>query len=162
MKISVVPAQITTVEDRIAGNLNFTQVLLLTTPLLAVVIIFILIPPLGHFSIFKLVFSALIIGCSSSLAIRIGNKILLDIIKLRLTYLTRPHIYVYKKRSDYIDVNYVPNIYRSRGTKSRNVTSTVLSKPETIRGYKLLANNQYSVLFKTKAGGLSVEVTNLK
>ena len=34
MRTTIVPAQMTTVEDRIAGNLNFTQIFLLVTALL--------------------------------------------------------------------------------------------------------------------------------
>jgi hypothetical protein len=34
MRTRVIPAQITTVEDRIAGNLNLTQILLLMIPVI--------------------------------------------------------------------------------------------------------------------------------
>ena len=40
MKMTVVPAQVTTVEDRIIGNLGFSQILLLIVPVFAAAGIF--------------------------------------------------------------------------------------------------------------------------
>src|SRR5665213_1003452 len=162
MKVSVVPAQITTVEDRIAGNLSFTQILLLSIPQFFVAILFVLIPPVGHFSILKLVISLVIIGCSSTLAIRINNKILLDLLKLRISYFVRPHIYVYKKQTQLLDVEYQPLVYKAKVQKTANIVRTELTSPAKNRSYKLLSSSSYSVLFKTKEGGLSVEVTSVE
>lgn len=45
MKTTVVPAQITTVEDKIAGSLTFTQIIMLVIPLLTSTAIYVLILP---------------------------------------------------------------------------------------------------------------------
>ena len=46
MKTQVIPAQITTVEDKIVGSLTFSQLLLLLTPVALVALIYAFMPPL--------------------------------------------------------------------------------------------------------------------
>ena len=45
MKMTVVPAQVTTVEDRIIGSLGFSQILLLVIPIFVSAGVFALVPP---------------------------------------------------------------------------------------------------------------------
>ena len=160
MKISVVPAQITTVEDRIAGNLNFTQILLLSVPQFFSAFLFLIIPPIGHFSILKLVVALIIIACSSILALRIKDKILMDIIKTRLIYFFRPHIYVYRKTIKEDTIDYETSLFKPKKTRTRKVLSPEINELLVKQSYKLLENVNYSVRFKAKQGGLHVEVTN--
>ena len=73
MKVSAIPAQVTTVEDRIAGNLNLTQLLLLASPLFLVAVIMFLLPPYGKYSLYKLIVAVIISSVSATLAIRIND-----------------------------------------------------------------------------------------
>jgi hypothetical protein len=99
MKTSVVPAQITTVEDRIAGNLGLSQLLLLTLPIFVGSALYILLPPFGHSASYKLVAITLLAVVSCSLAIRIKGKLVLHWISVLVSYNFRPGRYVYDKRS---------------------------------------------------------------
>ena len=53
MKVRSIPAQITTVEDKIAGNLNLTQILLLMIPVFWLMIVYTIFPPYMEFSVYK-------------------------------------------------------------------------------------------------------------
>jgi hypothetical protein len=158
MKISVVPAQITTVEDRIAGNLNFTQILLLSAPQFITAVVFLVIPPIGHFSIAKLILSLIVTSSSASLAIRIKDKILLDLIKIRLLYFIRPHIFSYEKLIEDNSFEYKIETYQPSPSSYRKNVHPQLNKTAKSLSYKLLTSSDYSVLFKTKSGGLNVEI----
>lgn len=58
MRMTVVPAQITTVEDRIIGNLGFSQILLLIVPLFVSAGVFVLLPPFIGGAIYKYIIMA--------------------------------------------------------------------------------------------------------
>ena len=45
MKTAIVPAQVTTVEDKVAGNLNLTQLLLIASPVFVRGVIYAVFPP---------------------------------------------------------------------------------------------------------------------
>ena len=159
MKVSIVPAQITTVEDRITANLSFTQLILLSIPLFLTALIFFLFPPIDTFSLYKLVVSILITSVSASLAIRVKDKLLLDLIKLRAKYALRPNLYVYRKQGlEYYEVKYGQTIFYHRTRKPISIRSTIVSSKATDNSSKLLKDANYKVAFKSKRGGLSVEV----
>ena len=75
MRTTVVPAQITSVEDKIAGNLSFTQLLLLVTPLFLGISLLILLPPFGVFAVYKIIISSAVTIVCISLAIRIRGRL---------------------------------------------------------------------------------------
>ena len=56
--MTVVPAQVTTVEDRIIGNLGFSQILLLIVPVFASAFIFGLFPPFMGGALYKYIIMA--------------------------------------------------------------------------------------------------------
>ncbi len=75
MKMTVVPAQVTTVEDRIIGTLGFSQILLLIVPVFASAGIFTLLPPFMGSAIYKYVVMGVVAMIFCILAIRIKGKI---------------------------------------------------------------------------------------
>jgi len=97
MKTTVVPAQITTVEDRIAGNLTFTQLIMLVIPLITSAAIYVLIPAANHFSLIKGILMGLQFAVFGTLAIRIRGKILIDWLVILLRFRMRPRIYLFTK-----------------------------------------------------------------
>lgn len=97
MKTTVVPAQITTVEDRIAGNLTFTQLIMLVIPLITSAAIYVLIPPDNHLSLIKGILIGLQFAVFGTLAIRIRGKILIDWLVILLRFRMRPRIYIFTK-----------------------------------------------------------------
>ena len=75
MKMTVVPAQVTTVEDRIIGNLGFSQILLLIVPVFAAAGIFLLLPPFMGGALYKYVIMGIVALLFGLLSIRIKGKI---------------------------------------------------------------------------------------
>jgi hypothetical protein len=97
MKTTVVPAQVTTVEDKIAGNLNFTQIILLITALLASTAVYAAVPPSTKFTAVKLALIALQFMVFGGMAIRIKNKLIIEWLIILLRYMLRPRVYVFTK-----------------------------------------------------------------
>ncbi|HEY1074235.1 MAG TPA: PrgI family protein, partial [Patescibacteria group bacterium] len=76
MRTTVVPAQITSVEDRIAGNFTFAQVLLLIVPLLVGTAIYVGVEPRSDLSTVKTILVCAQFLFFGALAIRYNGKIL--------------------------------------------------------------------------------------
>ena len=97
MKTTTVPAQITTVEDRFAGGLSLTQLLLLVTPVFINGIIYLLFPPFLKVSMLKVGMSSLIFTSFGIMAIRIRGKIIAVWLSLVMSYRNRPRYYLFNK-----------------------------------------------------------------
>ena len=54
MRTTIIPAQITTVEDKIAGSLNMTQILILMFPVLWTAIVYLILYPAMKLTLYKL------------------------------------------------------------------------------------------------------------
>lgn len=101
MRTTIVPAQITTVEDKIAGNLGLSQIILLIAPVFGGSAIFVVLPPFFNYALYKVVlvsFGALLCGV---LAVRIKGKILASWVFAILRYNLRPTYYVFNKNNSY-------------------------------------------------------------
>lgn len=97
MKSTVVPAQITTVEDKIAGSLNFIQIILLVFSLIIGTAFYGLIPPKLHLSSLKIVLMIGEFAVFGLLALRYKGRILADWLVIYLRFKTRPRIYIFTK-----------------------------------------------------------------
>lgn len=97
MKTCVVPAQITTVEDKIAGSLNFAQILLLVFSLIIGTAFYGLIPPKLHLSGIKIILMVLQFAIFRALAVRYRGRILADWLVIILRFKARPRVYIYTK-----------------------------------------------------------------
>ncbi len=85
MKATIVPAQITTIEDRIAGNLSFTQLMLFVFPVILMGLLFIFVPPLVKVNALKLVVGGCLILVGGALAIRYKGNLVLHRLITRIT-----------------------------------------------------------------------------
>jgi hypothetical protein len=101
MRTTIVPAQITTVEDRIAGSLTLSQILLMLTPIIIGSIIYLTFPPQLHFAIYKLPLMAFVMLLFSGLAIRIKGKIILQWFVILLRFNNRPRYFIANKNDTY-------------------------------------------------------------
>lgn len=99
MKVTVVPAQVTTVEDRIAGSLSFSQMMLLALPVFGGGLLYIVLPPYGATSVYKIVILTVFAALCGILAIRIRGKIVLLWLAVLVRYEARPKYYLFDKRS---------------------------------------------------------------
>ncbi len=163
MRTQVIPAQITTVEDRIAGNFSLKQILILLTPAFFATIIFVVFPPtmiitwlkMGIISAFGLV--------STTLAIRIKGKLIIDWIVVLLKYNIRPKYYVFNKNGvDYRDL-VLPNkekvelVKAEKTNKAPEKLIPSITIQNLIQLENLIHNKDFDVRFTTaKKGGLNV------
>lgn len=102
MKSTIVPAQITTVEDKIAGSLSMSQLVLLCTPIFIDGVLYILFPPGLKFVLYKVVLCIAIALICASMAVRIKGKILLLWAIVIVRYNLRPRLYVLDKNDTYL------------------------------------------------------------
>ena len=133
MKTTPIPAQITTVEDKIAGNLSMMQLILLLSPLFLSVFIFAVLPDRMDFNFYKVVLmlSSLIIFLT--LAVRIKERIILTWLILLVSYHLRSHIFVFDKNDGYLREskllknNEVKNHSANKQTKKKKKKANSLS-----------------------------------
>lgn len=97
MRTTIIPAQITTVEDKIAGSLNFTQILLLMAPVLWGTLVYVLFPPIMKIAPYKLGLVLFVTMICLILALRIKEKIVAEWIGVLLSYHLRPKYYLFTK-----------------------------------------------------------------
>jgi hypothetical protein len=168
MRISIVPAQITTVEDKIAGNVSVPQAMLLGIPILFGFIIALLFPPSGQFVAYKI---AIVIGLfviCGSLAIRVKDRIVAQWLKLFAIYCARPLYYVYDKNSTYlrgIDTSEVipEKVAETLPTKKPIMTTNNISPKEFVRLEQFATDTRVGMKFEIgKKGELNVRVTEVK
>ncbi len=94
MKTSVVPAQVTSVEDTITANLTLTQIILLIIPVFVCAVLFAVMPPLGHVSITKVVASLVLSLPFVVLALKVKGALVLHWLRLVLSFHLRPRLYL--------------------------------------------------------------------
>ncbi len=95
MKTTVVPAQVTTVEDRLIGNLTFAQILIFIIPLFTDLVTYLTVVPRSQLDYDKtiLIVSQSFIICL--LALRVNEKILANWLWIFFKFICRPKIYLY-------------------------------------------------------------------
>ncbi len=97
MRQTRVPAQITTVEDKIAGNLSFLQILLLIGALFSATFVYLVFPKQLQLTLYKIPFMVVFASIFSLLAIRIKGRVIIQWIILITGYCLRPQYYVFNK-----------------------------------------------------------------
>lgn len=168
MRSTVVPAQVTTVEDRIMGSLGFSQLALLVLPIFIAAALFVVLPPVMHGSVYKYVVSLVIALILSILAIRIKGKIILLWLVTILRYNLRPKYYLFNKNVAAFREN------RPVKTNEVNEEAAPIKRPDRTTLPKLALHDATKVLetiqkqnsnlrFEmTKKGGLRVRFTEVK
>lgn len=161
MRTTVIPAQITSVEDKIAGNLNFTQLLLLVVPVILNCLIYTLLPERMQLNMYKgiLMISSFIIF--ATLAIRVKGKVLVSWLILILQYNLRPKYYLFNKNDlsgRKVEITQVQQIAHENKTKVtvERPSKSIISELAGLEG--LVSNKPSSVRFKPSKGGIYVAV----
>lgn len=99
MKVAIVPAQVTTIEDKVAGGLGLKQLVLLVAPVFLSGVLYSLAPPSFTLVAYKLILMAVLGISIGSLAIRFKGMLLLQWVVVLTRYMSRPQYYVYDKNS---------------------------------------------------------------
>ena len=168
MKVTVVPAQVTTVEDRVAGNLSFSQLILFAVPVFGGSLLFAVLPPFMGASLFKIILISVFAAFCSIMAIRIKGKIVLLWLVVLLRYHARPRIHVLNKntathREDYPpvpDTELKPTELAGEATKH---VLLPLGEGEKIHLLETLNDPMNHLRIElTKKGGFNVRISEAK
>ncbi len=119
MKTTIVPAQVTTVEDKVTGNLSLQQLVMLTSPIFFGCVVYVVLPPFFQADAYKITVIVMLFVVFSTLAIRIKGKLLIQWIAVLFRYNSRPRFYIYNKNDTYL-----------RSQNDETPTTKVVKKPE--------------------------------
>lgn len=166
MRTTVIPAQVTTIEDTIAGNLNLTQIALLLSSLFVITFIYAVFPTAMKFSLFKVFLFILTFSIFGTLALRIKGKIVLSWLFILSVYFLRPRYYVFDKndlttRNFEIFVKAAPKVSHRKATIVKKVEQKTLAIAEMVRAESIFNNPKTSLSLKFRKGGLNVAVEEL-
>lgn len=168
MKVTVVPAQVTTVEDRIVGNLGFSQMMLLVVPVFLGALLFAVLPPVMGSSPYKFIIMCILTLTCCILALRIKGKILAFWLITILRYNLRPKYYLFNKnsaahREQYKAKQTDPEETDKKAKLKRTVSLPKLEFHETAKALATIDNPAAKVRFETtKKGGLHVRLTEIE
>ena len=168
MKSTVVPAQITTVEDKIAGNLSVTQLMLVIAPVLLTGLTFTILPPMLQLTAYKMVVVALFGLACTTLAIRIKGELILNWIITIAKYNLRPTIHVLNKNDNYLRNIEIP--ITSVSVETPEVTVPIkrlpsliqLATAELVRLESAIVDPRSKFQLLVKKGGLHVSIHEIK
>jgi len=168
MRSTVVPAQVTTVEDKITGNLGLSQLLLLTVPIFGGSAFFVVLPPFFSYALYKVVLIAVFSFTCGLLAIRIKGRILLLWLAVILKYNLRPRFYVFNKNSQ--SKRELPPETKAEKIKKPDTKKEPspslqpqLGTAEKVRIEGFLSNPQANLRFKTnRKGELRAYITEVQ
>jgi len=168
MKTTTVPAQVTSVEDKIAGSLTLSQLLLLVTPLFVGSAIYVLIPPVLHLTPLKLSLSLLILAVSGVAAIRIRGKLVLFWAVVLTRYASRPKYYVASKNDLYLrerapgDNVAAPEVMAPESTLAPLSPAVKLTPLQRLKLEAVIADPRAKLHFRTnRKGNLRVHITEV-
>lgn len=102
MRSTIIPAQITTIEDTIAGNLTLTQILLLLSPVLFTASSYVLLPERMSFTSYKIPLILLVSLFFVVMSVRIKSRLVLSWSIILLAYFFRPKLYLFDKNSNFL------------------------------------------------------------
>lgn len=167
MRSTVVPAQITTVEDKIMGNIGMSQLILLTVPIFGGSALFMLLPPFFGYSLYKIVLITVLTALCGALAIRIKGKVVLFWGIALLRYNLRPRYYVFNKNNSHLRET-APILKEEKVAepvkmeKARTALPR-LSTADLVKVEGLITNPQANLHFKTnRKGELYVHITEVQ
>jgi hypothetical protein len=161
MKRSIVPAQITTVEDKVLGNLSPMQAGLIS--LVIGVLFYVVLPKHFHFETYKL---ALLLGLEligATLSIRINDQMLAFWLAMRLQYNLRPRYYIYNKNDTYLrNIPTEPEAPATSNVKDQSSTKhAVLPKmpvSAAVRMEEIMADASVNLRLRTGKNGKGLYV----
>lgn len=167
MRSTAVPAQVTTVEDRIAGNLGMSQLVLLFIPIIFGSLLYAGLPPAMHSATYKIVILTLLLCVCCTLAVRIKGKIVLFWAVVLLRYWLRPRYYVFDKRSIHgrdqrRDTSEVFVHEEEVSGVGQTLPISSLSLADVVKVTELIEHPAANVAYEFKKGGLHVRLTEVK
>lgn len=169
MRSTIIPAQITTVEDKIAGNLSMVQIVILLIPVFVGTLVFAMFPPIMRLAIYKLPIVLFVLLICLILSLRIKGKVVASWFMVLFSYNTRPRFYIFNKNDTYLRELAVDQIKQKKEVV-KEVVKKELAVPAKTFGIKelkeletFIKNPNYSFSLKPgKKGGLYVVASEIK
>jgi hypothetical protein len=157
MRTTVIPAQIMTLEDKIAGNLSFVQICFLMFPVMWSMLVFMLFPPAMKFVLYKLPIILLVSLISFIMAIRIKERIIFNWLITILKFNLRPTYYVFTKNDTYLRILDLPTVEKTaipavQAAPLQTVVSPA-SEHELVQLNRFMRKRKHSVVFKPDKKG---------
>lgn len=171
MRSQPIPAQITTVEDKIAGNLNLTQIILLMVPVFFTTIAYAIFPPQMHLAVYKFPLVLLVLIVSLVLSMRIKGKVVLNWLVIVLGYNLRPKYYLFNKNDTHLRILDLPvfekkqrKIFKKAPAKlEKSVSIPLFGLNDLVKLQTIMSNPKYSFVLKPgKKGGFNVSVGKIQ
>lgn len=171
MRTTVIPAQITTVEDKIAGNLNLTQIIILMIPVLWTAFVYVGLYPATKLSLYKLPLILLVVFVCMTLALRIKGKVVYNWLFILLRYNIRPKFYLFNKNDEHFRTMDLPVFEKKqsrlfRKAPAKKEAPRVIPNfgiPELVTLQNIIQTNKYTLSFKPgKKGGMYVAFDQIK
>jgi hypothetical protein len=162
MRTRVIPAQITTVEDKIVGNLSLTQMILLLVPVLITTFIYTFLPPTMTFVLYKITLASIFSVFSLILAIRVKGRIIASWIVVLAKYNLRPKYYVFDKNDITNRVILKPEVKKdvvrvSKTEVEKQINSYKPNLRDILQIDHILNTTDFNLIYRTgKKGGLNV------
>ena len=169
MRTTIVPAQVTTVEDKITGNLSVLQLLLITLPVFASGILFIALPPFFGYAVYKIVVLVCLVALCATLAVRIKGKIILQWLILLLRFNLRPKYYIFDINDTYLRQEKRVAITEqaidkgSKPTLVKEAAPLPVQTADLVKAQSILSNPAARPSFEiNKKGVVSVRITEVE
>lgn len=166
MKTTIVPAQITTVEDKVAGNLTFTQLLLIITPVFFNAALFVVLPPFAQLASYKLFIGGCITLFCLAAAIRVKGRLVLLWCTIILRYNRRPRYYLFNKNDVTLRPELKTAVSEDVSTKNDEATAVNIPLPllptsELVFAKAAAADPRTKFHYKVTKGGLRVHIQEI-
>jgi hypothetical protein len=164
MKTTIVPAQITTVEDKVAGNITFTQLLLMIVPVFFSGAIFTFAPPFMSLTAVKASIVGAVAFTFLTLAIRIRGRLVLEWIVIRFRYNLRPRYIVFQKNDMYLRPYFNDTAAQQDGEPQTDAAGAIapwtdIGVTALVQYESMITDPNTAIHFeRTKKGGLRVHV----
>jgi hypothetical protein len=169
MRSAAVPAQITTVEDKIAGNLTLQQMLFLTTPAFIDFAVYAILPHMLKLEPYKIFLMFTITTLSCLMAIRIKNQILFAWIHTILNFNRRPRYYVFDKNSLHLrklwseSSDSIANVEEGNGEHLQRKKVSEISNEDMVIAQSLLGSQTLNISFsRSRKGELYVVLPEIE
>jgi hypothetical protein len=165
MKTTIVPAQITTVEDKIAGHFTLRQLLILVFAIFLDFIIFAVVPRQLKINAFKLLIIIFTTTLCTGLAYKHNDRIIASWTLLIFKYYKRPRIFIYNKNEQYLRQDFVlkakePVNKNRKINKIKEKTPVNASSDEIYKLNTLISEHSINIGIKNKKkSGVKLYVT---
>ena len=168
MRTTIVPAQITTVEDKIAGNLTLPQIFLLLLPVFLGGFMYISFPPQLNFAFYKIAILFIMGIVSGTLAIRAKEKMIISWMILLLRFISRPKYFVFNKNDftqrEVIQEEIIQVTQKAKTkAKAKHPKTQHVSIAQALQLEQFIRNPKTNISFRfEKKGGINVSVSEIR